>query len=296
MNILVTGSEGFIGKKLVTRLSSDNNVYTLDRNESVSEVATEHFVGDIADMNTLSNIDVTINTIYHFGSASSISSFGSENDSLVFREMKSFVNILEFAHMQRIKKIIYPSTASIYRRESTSGLNIINPSNTYAAIKFAQEQIALFYSKIPNTIGLRIFMAYGPGEKTKGERASPIFQFVQKIMNGEPPTIFGDGSQVRDAIYIDDLIEVVANLTYNDIPSGIYDICTGEPISFNQIIQNIEDITMKKLLPTYLSKPNSYVDGTAGNPNLSKRLLRRPFTSLNAGIKNIYLSLLEEQK
>ncbi|MEM3192739.1 MAG: NAD-dependent epimerase/dehydratase family protein [Nitrososphaerota archaeon] len=296
---MVTGSEGFIGRNLVKRISRNDRVYTLDRKPSNSRFASVHYVGDIADKETFNQIDVPLDIIYHFGSASSILSFKGRESELSNLELKGFVNILEFAKERGVKKFIYPSTASVYSREQISGKKILNPINIYGAVKFAEEQICTFYAGEMTTIGLRIFMAYGPGEEIKGERASPISLFCKDVFEKKSPVIYGDGRQIRDPLYIEDLVEVLYNVKDSCLNSGVYDICTGNPVTFNEIIGAIRVVTGNlQFKVTYIPKPNSYVEGVTCDPTLTKELLGRDFTSLHNGIKRIFehLSSIQENE
>lgn len=291
MNVLITGSEGFIGRNLAIKISQAHNLFTIDRKKTTTSLSKKHMVGEVSDNHILSSIDVPIDVIYHFGSASSILSFKGNEYELASSEIEGFMNVMEFARRHDVKRIIYPSTASIYTKDTATGKNVVGPSNIYAAVKFAEEQIARFYSKEINTVGLRIFMVYGPGEKTKEERASPITLFIRDILEGNPPVIYGDGSQTRDPLYIDDLTEVLNNILNDSEITGIHDICTGYQISFNHVIKLIRKVIGIEISPKYVSRPKSYIEGTTGNPNLTKKLLGRNFTPIEYGIKTIYEEL-----
>ncbi len=288
MKILVTGSEGFIGNKLTDKLASEHNVFTLDRIESTEHLSKKHFAGDVLEINSIVQIEEPIDVIFHFGSASSIKSFSGKEEVLSNKEIESFIRVLEFARHKKVKKFIYPSTASIYSFDSNKGKNTVNPSNIYAATKFAEEHLANLYSKYFDTIGLRVFMVYGPGEEKKGERASPITLFIEDILNGKSPVIYGDGSQTRDALFIDDLVAVLNNMLQIERLTGVYDVCTGISISFNEILSVISRVHGSIISPRYIPRPKSYVEGTAGNPEFTLKTLGRNLTPIEEGISKLY--------
>ena len=186
-----------------------------------------------------------------------------------------------------MKIFIYPSTASLYSITPQGNGNFLNPTNIYAAVKFTEEQIAKLYNGNIKTLGLRIFMAYGPGEETKGPRASPISLFLNNILNGEPPLIFGDGSQIRDAIFIDDLVDILANILNKHNISGVRDICTGNLISFNDVVSIINRMASTNIFPKYVQRPKSYIEYTTGDSSFGKEMLGREFTSIDEGIKSM---------
>ena len=186
-----------------------------------------------------------------------------------------------------MKLFIYPSTASLYSSNPQGKGNVLNPFNIYAAVKFTEEQIAKHYNGNTKTLGLRIFMAYGPGEESKGARASPISLFLYNILNGESPLIFGDGSQTRDPIFIDDLVDILANILYKPDISGVRDICTGELISFNDMVSIINRVASTNIAPKYVSRPKIYIEGTTGDSSFAKEMLGKEFTSIDEGIRSM---------
>lgn len=285
MNILITGSQGFIGRNLVKKLKNDHYVFTIDKNERKDEFSKHHLVCDLGDYSCLSSIKAPIDVIYHFGSASSILSYRGNETQLADAEIQQFVNILRFSKKKHVKRFIYPSTASLYLGNVQGRGNVLNPSNIYAAVKFAEEQIAKCYIDDVKTLGLRIFMTYGPGEESKGIRASPISLFMRDILKGNSPIVFGDGSQARDPIFIDDLVEILNNILYNDDTIGVRDICTGNLISFNEIISKINKSASTNIVPTYLPRPRLYIEGSSGDSSFAKEMLGREFTSVDDGIK-----------
>ena len=288
MNILVTGSEGFIGNKLVNKVASEHNVFTFDQIESAEHLSKKHFVGDVHEINSLVQIEEPVEVIFHFGSASSVRSFAGREEELSNKEIQSFIRVLEFARSNKVKKFIYPSTASIYAFDSRREKNVVSPSNIYAATKFTEEHLASLYSKYFDTVGLRIFMVYGPGEEGKGERASPITLFIKDVIEGKSPVIYGDGTQTRDALFIDDLVDVLNNMLQVEKMAGVYDVCTGHAISFNGILSVISKIKGDIISPTYIPRPNSYIEGTSGNPEFTLKMLGRKLTSIEKGIEKLY--------
>lgn len=287
MNILITGSSGFIGHNLVKKLRSDHEIFTIDKRETRGELSDQHFVCDLSDYSCLSRIDDPIDVVYHFGSASSILSYRGNEAQLADLEIHQFVNILRFSKKKRVKKFIYPSTASLYSSNSQGKGNVLNPLNIYAAVKFTEEQIARHYNGNTKTLGLRIFMAYGPGEESKGARASPISLFLYNILKGESPLIFGDGSQTRDPIFIDDLVDILTSVLYKPGITGVRDVCTGDLISFNDIISIINRVATTNITPKYVPRPKSYIEGATGDSSFAKEMLGRDFTSIDDGIKSM---------
>lgn len=291
MNILITGSSGFIGRSLIKKLRNKHDIFAIDKNEATAEFIKKHFVCDLSNYSCLSRIEDPIDVVYHFGSASSILSYKGKETQLADLEIQQFVNIMRFSKIKNVKKFIFPSTASLYSRNSHANDNVLNPSNIYAAVKFTEEQIAKHFNGGIKTLGLRIFMVYGPGEESKSDRASPISLFMQDILKGKSPIVFGDGTQTRDPIFIDDLVEILVNILQMPNTTGVQDICTGNLISFNDIISKINMISSANINPTYVSRPKSYIEGVTGDPSFAREVLNRKFTPLDEGIRSMINAL-----
>lgn len=163
----------------------------------------------------------------------------------------SFINILRFCLENNIK-LIYPSSATIYTSK-----------DTYAATKMYLEYLQSI-SAYKNVLALRIFAGYGPGEKHKNVYASIIYQFCKDMKNGKAPIIYGDGTQTRDFIYIEDIID---NIVSHMDDVGAMDIGTGISHSFNEVVDLINEELKTNIKPIYIDSPEKYVQETiCGNP------------------------------
>jgi ADP-L-glycero-D-manno-heptose 6-epimerase len=134
----------------------------------------------------------------------------------------------------------YASSASVYGNQ-TKDLKIINPLNQYAISKLIIDYYVLDHiDKFRHIQGFRYFNVYGSGEDHKGDQASPVSKFTKQIkQTGKLQLFEGSDKFYRDFVCVDDVVNVVMN---NDAPSGIYDIGTGNPISF----QDVAELVTKK--------------------------------------------------
>ena len=144
-----------------------------------------------------------------------------------------------------------------------------------------------------NSIGLRIFAAYGPGEEKKQNLSSVINLFLNDVLKNEIPVIFGDGTQTRDFIYIDDVITAILN-SAEISQQGIINVGSGNSISFNQIIEKIGIHTGKKINPQYVKKELSYVENLQADTQLMKSILNINPISIDSGITKFakYLKII----
>lgn len=213
--IILTGSSGFIGKNFLKNLEH-KEVLLLEKEDSF------RLFRDFKDWNK-------VELIIHQGA---ISSTTEKNIRTIYHHNVAFtLFLLEYAMNYEIP-IKYASSASVYG--NTNGQ--INPLNQYAISKLQIDYCVLDnLDKFPLIQGFRYFNVYGEGEEHKGDQASPISKFTKEIREtGELNLFEGSDKFLRDFVCVDDVVDIVLN---NNAPSGIYDIGTGNPISFQEVAE-----------------------------------------------------------
>ena len=245
MNILVTGSAGFIGANLVKRLLTElregtivgvdnlNNYYDVSLKEyRLKELSTLHsqltlnsqlstlnykFVkGSIADRNLIDSLfaqyrfDIVVNLAAQAGVRYSI-----ENpDVYIESNIMGFYNILEACRHYPVQHLVYASSSSVYGGNKkvpfSTDDNVDHPVSLYAATKKSNELMAHCYSKLYNipTTGLRFFTVYGPA----GRPDMAYFGFTNKLLKGETIQIYNYGNCRRDFTYVDDIVEGIVRV------------------------------------------------------------------------------------
>lgn len=298
-NCIVTGGAGFIGQNIVKGLiESKANVFVVDNfsygatRSNVPEGA-QTFEGDVRSKSSFSQLPaIKYDVLFHFAAPSSIILFKRNAHECAEVTTFGFLNALDFALKNKIS-LIYPSTGSLY-----SGANLPNSEqaelktaevNSYANNKLALESLARMFRKEIKILGLRIFAGYGPSEKHKGEFASVLYSFCEKMYKGEPPEIWGDGTQERDFVYIDDVVSAILTLV-QDCDEGVTNIGSGKSVSFNQVIAEINKVLSRKVDPVYIPKPNLYLERTLSDNSLLKKYYAIDPTPLATGISNIIKS------
>jgi UDP-glucose 4-epimerase len=201
--------------------------------------------------------------LFLFGSPSSNIIFDQNIDYCFEETINSFLNAVQFCRNSHIK-LIYPSSATVY-----------NKNTSYAYCKAILEDIHKAYGG--DILGLRIFAGYGY-EKSKGDYSSVVYQFCEAIKNDKRPIIYGDGTQTRDFVFVDDVVD---NIIANRNKIGIMDIGTGVNTSFNHLVKLINKALGKNINPFYVDKPLKYVENTICKNPLKK------FTPIEEGIKKV---------
>jgi UDP-glucose 4-epimerase len=205
-----------------------------------------------------------------------------------------FMNVMESAKRNKVKKVIFASSSSVYNglplpfKESQT----VSPRTFYEASFFCREILAKAYSSENglNSVGLRYFSVYGPNERHKGKFANNVSQFFWSIEKGESPIVYGDGTQTRDFIYVDDVVHAnILALSSEQNGCRIYNVGTGVETSFSNIIEIVNDYLGTDIEATYVDNPiKNYVQRTRADISLAKvDLGYEPKWKLDGGISEL---------
>ena len=222
---LVTGGAGFIGSNLCEALLKKGcRVRCLDdlstgKEENIKEIQSnpdfQFIKGDVKDLDTCMQACENADYVLHEAAWGSVPRSIEMPLFYCANNITGTLNMLEAARQQNVKRFMYASSSSVYGDEpnlpKTEGRegNLLSP---YALTKRADEEWAKQYTKHYGleTIGLRYFNVFGRRQDPNGAYAAVIPKFIKMLLNGERPTINGDGKQSRDFTYIENVIE--ANL------------------------------------------------------------------------------------
>lgn len=306
MRFLVTGGAGFIGSNLVKALEREypsSKVYVLDDFSSgnfknLIGSSAEVITGDLSDSSLWSWLIERFNfdAVFHQGAITDTTVMDQK------RMMEVNADSLRFI-LQACKswgaKLIYASSAGVYgnspppMREEEG----LVPENIYGFSKLMMDRIALSYvEENPElkVVGLRYFNVYGPGELFKGKTASMVYQLYRQIKEGRRPRLFKWGEQRRDFVYIEDVVRANLLALERDI-SGIFNIATGQPRSFNEVVNILNQCMGTDYEVEYFDCPYEfYQNFTQADISRAKNLLGyEPKYSLEEGISE-YFERLEK--
>jgi ADP-L-glycero-D-manno-heptose 6-epimerase len=265
---LVTGATGFIGFHLCKKLYQDGYfVIAVGKGQENKPLCHEIYKDHLDELPfaNFGQIDIC------FHQAANNNTLEENLDIMlqanVIKPSTLFQKVLQ---ENNCKNYIYASSCSIYGNQSPPFFEIKTnpkPLNAYALSKLQFENFATQFANENKVkmIGLRYSNVYGPNESHKGKRASMVHQIIQKCMNDETIELFDNGEQLRDWVYIDDVIK--ANIhAYECSKSGIYNVGYGRPYSFNYLAQTIIRITNSysqiKYIPCEFSEKYQYHTAT----------------------------------
>jgi ADP-L-glycero-D-manno-heptose 6-epimerase len=305
--ILITGGAGFIGSNLAATLIKRPNTDVVIADDFSSgdwrnliHVDCEVRAADCDDFDLLDSIAAgEFSAVMH--QAAITDTTVMDQRLMVEVNTNAFASILE-ASAKSGTRVVYASSAGTYgNSEAPNRIGFgEEPENIYGFSKLAMDRVAArWYGKHPASIvGLRYFNVYGPGEHHKNERegnktASMILQMYQRAKAGEQLRLFKHGEQMRDFVYIRDVI--AANLAALEAPrSGVCNVGSGKARSFNDIVENLGRQLGQSFDVEYIDNPFTFYQmHTEADLSESKAIMGwEPSWSLEKGIED-YVRLLE---
>jgi UDP-glucose 4-epimerase len=202
-------------------------------------------------------------------------------------------NVVEACLQAGVKRIVYSSSASVYGNALSTPMTEDHPFNnrtTYGATKIANEQMlrAIYdQHKLPY-IGMRYMNIYGPRMDYHGTYVSVIMKVIDRIFAGLPPVIFGDGSQVYDFIYVDDVARANVLGMKADCADECFNIGMGVGTSINELVKLLLELAGSSLTPEYRPEAQSFVTHRIGSIDKAEQLLRfRASTPLRDGLAKV---------
>jgi UDP-glucose 4-epimerase len=256
MRTLITGGAGFIGAALANRLAAlGHEVRVLD-DVSAGDPSRLHkdisFTrGDVTDVPKLWSLLQGIECVYHLAARVSVP------ESVLYpRDYNSVnvggtVSVLEAMRDAGVKRVVLSSSGTVYGEQPTQPLTEEmrpDPRSPYAVSKLAAE----YYVRTTGilwkieTVSLRIFNAYGPGQQLPASHPPVIPSFLRQILKGGSIVVYGDGSQTRDYVYIDDVVEaLVAASTAPNVDRKVINVGSGVETAMNSLVETLERVTGK---------------------------------------------------
>ena len=307
MNILVTGSAGFIASHLIEELLKDKNNFiigidnfysgtkeNLDFIKSIDSKNKFQFIqADIRIFEEINKIikDKEIEQIYHLAAIVSVQE--SILNPLLSNEVnvKGTLNILESAKLNSVKRVIFSSSAAVYGDEPNQPKNedsITKPISPYGYEKLMGEQYMKLYSELYGieTISLRYFNVYGERQSSTSDYSGVISIFESKFKENKIPNIYGNGDQYRDFVYVKDvaLANIKAMNTLN-VSGEVFCVGTSKKISINDLVSVLNHKYSKNVKVNYLQPRNGDIkESICDNSKIIKFLEFKTFVKFEEGI------------
>ncbi len=254
MKVLVTGGAGFIGSHIVESFHDKAEVVILDNlrtgfKRNVENFDVKFIEGSITDLPLLLEATRGVDYIFHLAAMISVPESLIKPLECVEINVDGTLNVLKAAAENKVKKIILSSSAAIYGdnpKVPKVETMLPEPKSPYAVTKLDGEYYLNLYQKEwgIKTASLRYFNVFGPRQDPKSQYAAAIPIFVHNAIKNKDITIFGDGLQTRDFVYVKDVVR--ANALAAEKGDSVYNVACGEKITINDLAQKIIKITNSK--------------------------------------------------
>jgi len=298
VKFVVTGGLGFIGSYIVKHLISKNHQVTVIDNlwrgklENLAgyeeKISLKKF--DILDFDSLKSVISDSDGIFHQAALTSVPESFTQKEKYHSVNVIGTENIFKLAKEFSIK-VVFASSSSVYGNPISVPIKEDferKPINPYGITKLDDERLAKKYNDLGvSIIGLRYFNVYGIGQTN--DYAGVITKFYDNIRVNKSPIIFGDGSQTRDFVSVEDVANANLLAMQSDIDFTHLNIGTGITTSINELANLMISLSGKSLESKFNELPQGDIKESQADVNLAKKMINWSYeTSLEDGLKNSF--------
>jgi UDP-glucose 4-epimerase len=263
---LVTGGAGFIGSHLVEALTArGHRVRVLDdlstgltENLAHIDPAPQIVEGSVADLWMVQGVMAGVGVVYHLAALASVQKSLEAPDETHAVCATGTLNVLSAARAAGVRRAVFVGSASAYGNYSSEvGLTEdtpLNPLSPYAAAKLAGEMYAQSFTTSfgLETARVRFFNVFGPRQRADSPYSGVIALFIAAMSAGKVPTIFGDGLQSRDFVYVTDAVQALMKAADRPGVAGkVFNIATGNSISLLDLVASLNRLLGKNIVPRH---------------------------------------------
>ncbi len=290
MRALVTGGAGFIGSHLVDTLVSEGfEVIILDdlssgNNQNINKKA-KFVLGSILDRSAVSNSIGKCDFVFHLAAQVSVPKSVSNPDETYKINVDGTKIVLEESLKAGVKKVIIASSAAVYGNSNLplKETDTLDPQNPYGISKMKCEYLASeFVKQGLSVVCLRYFNVYGPRQSV----GAVISNFMRSIVSSKPITIFGDGNQVRDYVFVSDVVSANILAAKKAPPGSILNVGTGVATSLLEVLSIIGVSSGVKPLVQFKPVRDGDVSYSCSDISQIAKLGFKPSTMIKDGLKN----------
>lgn len=298
MKVLITGGAGFIGSHLTEHLlAAGNTVRIIDnlstgRRENLpAHPQLEFMLGDVRDQRMVLQAAAGMDAIAHLAAVASVQA--SVDDPIGTHETNfdGTLHLLEAARKNNIRRFLYASSAAVYGDNTRLPLpeaEIPNPLSPYAVDKLAGEYYLRFYhAKFGiETTAFRFFNIFGPRQDPSSPYSGVISIFIERVRHGAPVTVFGDGRQTRDFVYVGDLAALLTQaLARPETVGQVINVGRGKQCDLLELLDTLEKLTGKSIERRFESaRLGDIVHSRADISKLVRLFGKAPATDMATGL------------
>jgi UDP-glucose 4-epimerase len=299
--VLVTGGAGFIGRRLTARLvNSGARVRVLD-DLSTGDASRLHpeaelRIGSILDPGALAESVDGVDAVYHLAAIASVAKCNEDIAASHQVNLGGFVSLIETVLRQPMRPaLVFASSAAVYGDTPDIPLgedSATTPLSPYGADKLGCELHARAAARVHGlkSTGLRLFNVYGPGQDPGSPYSGVISRFARLTSDGSEITIFGDGGQTRDFVFVDDVVDALmaaAARTGGDL-FEVLNVCTGQETSILDLARRLAEIREATPRISHQTERPGDIRRSLGSPERLARVLGlTPSGDLDSGLRRL---------
>lgn len=297
MNLLVTGAAGFLGAALANRLAGAGHAVRglddLSSGDPARLLPQVSFIrGDVNDRPKLWTLLQDVECVYHLAARVSV-----PESTLYPREYNAVnvggtVSLMEAMRDVGVKRVVLVSSGAVYGDQGAQPLRedmLPNPRSPYAVSKLAAEYYVRTIGALwqIETVALRVFNAYGPGQPLPAAHAPVIPRFLRQALTGGSLVVHGDGGQTRDYVYLEDVLDALtAAATAQTVDRMVINVGSGRAVSVRELVAHVNAATGRKLDVIYSKSDDGGVSQMCADLTLAAAKLHfQPKTDLADGLR-----------
>ena len=297
---LVTGGAGFIGSHLVRHLLKNNwNVRVLDnftsgKRENLNGINLNYelVAGDIRDERIVKGAVKGVDVIFHEAAFVSVPQSMQQPGECFDVNVRGTENLIQAGREAGVSRIVLASSAAVYGDNEAMPLTedmLTRPLSPYAASKNINEIMARMFTRAYDfeVTSLRYFNVYGPRQNPDSQYAAAIPTFIKRCLEGKPITIYGDGGQTRDLIFVEDVVKANLLAAENKSAAGrVFNICSGRETRLLDLIEELLALFPNAQSPIFSEPRQGDIYRSVGDPTSAQKCLGFiPQTALLDGLK-----------
>lgn len=297
MRVLITGGAGFLGAALANRLVADGHTVLVlddltagDPRRLAQEVLFTR--GDVKDVPTLWTLLQGVDCVYHLAARVRVPESVHYPNDYNTVNVGGTVAVMEAMRDTGVRRVVFASSGALYGEQThqpISEAQAPHPNSPYGVSKIAAEYYVSTLGTLYGieTVALRIFNAYGPGQELPPSYPPVIPQLLRQAQTGGSLVILGDGTQTRDFVYVDDVVDaLVAASTATDVNLAVINVGSGQEVSVNDLAARVARATGKWASILHNRGQSGGVSRLVADVSLAQELLGwTPRTELDRGLR-----------
>lgn len=293
LKVLITGGAGFIGSHLAEKLAGQGNKIIIydnlltGRPENLSQISHTFIQGDIRNLDLLTAAARNCDIVFHLAALTSVTESMANMDEYLAVNLMGTINVLKAAKTGRVKKLIFASSAAVYGDSEElpkSESMRLAPKSPYAITKIDGEYYCNLFNDFYGlpTVCARFFNVFGERQAEDSPYSAAIPIFISKAIQNEEISIYGDGTQTRDLVYVKNLVKAL--LLLMDRGTGVYNIGSGQTIDINSLVRKIIQIVNGKPAIRYIPERSGEIKHSCACIEKLNALGFQPDFSLEEGL------------